>query len=156
MRTILYLVVAITIVGTLGSANATVAVAGEEDFGDSPLDHPGPGAETARCTATTPQVVCVNGAHVRNTLSMSHGFTGVIGPTYTGTAESTLQWISQAGATGSRNFACTFQNGVIRSCAGSGTFPPVGAVFAHVCKSYDAGTTMPGGSGDWGCFLSHG
>lgn len=87
---------------------------------------------------------------------MGHGFTGLVGATYTGTVESTIQWLaSTPGYQGSRNFACTYNNGAIVSCAGTGLFPPVGGAFVQLCKSYNAGTTTPGGSGAWGCYVNH-
>ena len=163
MRTIFYLVAAMAALAAVPGTNATEFVADDSLVASSPLDNPGGTTHTTRCSADTPQSVCPTGVddvpntlpvHTRGGSTVSHGFTGMVG-VYTGTVESTLQWVTQAGAQGARNFKCNYSNGVITGCQGSGSFPPVGAVFAHVCKSYDLGTTTPGGSGHWGCSLTH-
>lgn len=82
--------------------------------------------------------------------SVSHGvalpMTG-----YTGTIESKLDHLQ-----GMRVFRCNFSGGVFLGCMpGSGTFPGEGLPFAHVCQSYNLGTTQPGGSGNWNCRLTH-
>lgn len=164
MRTIFYLVAAMATIAAIPGTNASELEA-TDSLPDSPLDAPGGALHVSRCSATTPpQVVCPTGVdnppttlpvHTRGGFTLSHGFSGMIGAGFTGTVESTLVWVTQSGGSGQRNFACNYNNGVLTGCSGSGTFPPSGAVFVHVCKSYALGTTTPGGSGNWGCQVTH-
>ncbi len=107
------------------------------------------------CGGDAPLVaVCTTGAHFRfvDEPTLRHGFSGVAGD-FTGTMESRLTYHS-----GERVFACEYEDGSIvnDSCSGSGDFPPLQTYYVQTCTSQEAGVSMPGGSGEWGCFVEHG
>ncbi|MCA1812374.1 MAG: hypothetical protein LC624_00295 [Halobacteriales archaeon] len=79
---------------------------------------------------------------------------GVDGLAYEGTVESHLNWSG-----GERVFRCTYANGtstITATCEGYGLWPPLGTPFTQVCMSRDRGTDQPGGSGLFGCHMTHG
>lgn len=114
------------------------------------LAHITPGHGGATCGGTAPSdTACTTGSHLMTwTTDMDLDFAGT--GDYTGTLESTL--------TQGRNtytLRCGFSGGVSTGCSTSGTPPGPGATFTHDCRSHDAGTTTPGGSGPWTCRIYH-
>lgn len=110
----------------------------------------------ARCGGTAPaETECVNGLvlpdgtpvpyHV-NFGRVSHGFDR--GDDYTGSLQSDLVWFD-----GAQSFRCTISSGTFQGCTLVGAAPPIGVPFAHVCASYERGTSTPGGTGAWACWF---
>lgn len=105
----------------------------------------------ATCGGTAPATTsCSTGEHlmtVNNHLEVDFRGTGA----YTGTLEATL--------TQGRNVVyvvtCDYASGVETGCTTSGAGPTPGLRFTHDCRSLDAGTTTPGGSGPWTCRIYH-
>ncbi|HET6404567.1 MAG TPA: hypothetical protein VFH78_07960 [Candidatus Thermoplasmatota archaeon] len=119
------------------------------------LAHVPGGSQTASCQGPTLSV-CTTGLHLRTDGTLSHGFAGFVGASYTGSLESRLTWQAPDGSSGERSFRCTYANGAVTgSCASTGALPPLGSVFVHTCYSYVAHTTTLGGTGAWGCSVSH-
>lgn len=117
--------------------------------------HPWGGYQRDECTGNAPALsLCTTGLHFRfaGDPVLRHGFSG-IGGTYTGSVTSRLTYVG-----GERSFTCDYEDGslVADSCRGAGEFPPAQTYFVQVCESRDPGSTGPGGSGEWGCFMEHG
>lgn len=117
----------------------------------SALAHVRPGHGGATCGGVAPAVTsCSTGEHL-NTWSayLELDFSGTRS-NYTGTLEATL---TQDG--GTYTLRCDFVAGVSSGCVTSGTPPGLGTLYTHECRSFDSGTTTPGGSGQWGCRIYH-
>ena len=116
----------------------------------STLAHVTPGHGGALCGGTAPATTsCTTGSHLMTwTTAMDLDFAGT--GDYTGTLEAKL---TQGRDT--YTLTCGFASGVSTGCATSGTLPSAGFTFTHDCRSYDAGTTTPGGSGPWKCRIYH-
>ncbi|MCA1813826.1 MAG: hypothetical protein LC624_07740, partial [Halobacteriales archaeon] len=125
------------------------------------------GANPAGCTGTAPASTgCTTGMHLSFFIEQT-GFLAADFPHYTGTIESKEVWLTPATGPvvpeGALTFRCDVVDGFFARCGTVATllapgpleFPPPGTVYAHTCASYDLGTTAPGGSGPWRCFVDH-
>jgi hypothetical protein len=118
----------------------------------------------AKCGGTAPAISeCDTGLHLSLELQ-STGFFPEEFPGYTGTVESKEVWITPVTDAlvpeGELVWRCDVQDGAFSDChsqsvlPGPLAFPPAGTIYRHTCASYDLGTTTPGGSGPWQCFVN--
>lgn len=107
------------------------------------------GTPTYTCEATAPETTsCTTGEHTM----LFGAYPSVVAvDDYSGTIVSRIQ-----GGMGARGQMCSFESGVPTGCIdwGSGFLIP-GTTVTHTCGSYDdAGATIPGGRGVFGCSVS--
>lgn len=152
------------------ATNADVDIAPFGDTNVAPPVVPGLVPAFQTCGATAPGT-CTSGTHLvirpaQTTPAagpipalggISHGFAGVNLAGVTATLESKISWVDVvSNAAGARTFRCNVNNGLLISCAGSGTFPPTNSItrLAHTCASYTLGTVTPGGVGTYSCNIT--
>lgn len=160
MRRIILLAAIVVGLAGFSTADAFSATRAERDLDwvldtETPTDHIG-GRVFTTCSAG-PAQTCTTGTHLRLNAAgpvtggyISHGFAGVSLAGVTATLESKVIGESSGNA---RTFRCNVLNGAISCLGGFGLFPS-GEFYTQECRSYNYGTTTPGGIGQWSCGIT--